>query len=95
MGVGWEDSSGVNIAKLGLMRKGVSGGPAPHQASLCPAQVSLFRCTLLSSLLLICSIHETEQNSYCQQIITERHLDYLQDLVSASHGGPTSSSPAR
>ncbi|XP_048782201.1 macrophage colony-stimulating factor 1 isoform X2 [Lagopus muta] len=45
------------------------------------SQVSLFRCTLLSSLLLICSIHETEQNSYCQQIITERHLDYLQDLA--------------
>lgn len=45
------------------------------------SQVSLFRCTLLSSLLLVCSIHETEQNSYCQQIITERHLDHLQELA--------------
>uniref|UniRef100_A0A8V1AFP5 Colony stimulating factor 1 n=1 Tax=Gallus gallus TaxID=9031 RepID=A0A8V1AFP5_CHICK len=45
------------------------------------SRVSLFRCTLLSSLLLVCSIHETEQNSYCQQIITERHLDHLQELA--------------
>ncbi|XP_072212454.1 macrophage colony-stimulating factor 1 [Excalfactoria chinensis] len=45
------------------------------------SQVSLFRCTLLSSLLLICSIHETEQNSYCHQIITETHLDHLQVLA--------------
>ncbi|XP_027606429.1 macrophage colony-stimulating factor 1 isoform X1 [Pipra filicauda] len=47
------------------------------------AKVSLLRCTLLSSLLLllVCSIHETEQNSYCQQIITERHLAELQELA--------------
>ncbi|XP_021232589.1 macrophage colony-stimulating factor 1 [Numida meleagris] len=45
------------------------------------AQVSLFRCTLLSSLLLVGSIHETEQNSYCQQIVTDGHLDQLQELA--------------
>ncbi|XP_071434649.1 macrophage colony-stimulating factor 1 isoform X1 [Pithys albifrons albifrons] len=47
------------------------------------AKVCLLRCTLLSSLLLllVCSIHETEQNSYCQQIITERHLAELQELA--------------
>ncbi|XP_010116451.1 PREDICTED: macrophage colony-stimulating factor 1, partial [Chlamydotis macqueenii] len=46
-------------------------------------QVCLFRCTLLSSLLLllVCSIHETEQNSYCQQIITEKHLAELEELA--------------
>uniref|UniRef100_A0A8B9R1J7 Macrophage colony-stimulating factor 1 n=1 Tax=Anas platyrhynchos TaxID=8839 RepID=A0A8B9R1J7_ANAPL len=45
--------------------------------------VCLLRCTLLSSLLLllICSIHETEQNSYCQQIITEKHLAELEELA--------------
>lgn len=55
---------------------------------LCCAQVCLLRCTLLSSLLLllICSIHETEQNSYCQQIITEKHLAELEELVSALLG---------
>ncbi|XP_030329086.1 macrophage colony-stimulating factor 1 isoform X1 [Strigops habroptila] len=47
------------------------------------AKVCLFRCTLLSSLLilLVCSIHETEQNRYCQQIITERHLAELEELA--------------
>ncbi|XP_035202735.1 macrophage colony-stimulating factor 1 isoform X2 [Oxyura jamaicensis] len=47
------------------------------------AQVCLLRCTLLSSLLLllVCSIHETEQNSYCQQIITEKHLAELEELA--------------
>ncbi|XP_054032534.1 macrophage colony-stimulating factor 1 [Dryobates pubescens] len=47
------------------------------------AKVSLLRCTLLSSLilLLVCSIHETEQNSYCQQIITEKHLAELEELA--------------
>ncbi|KAM6044173.1 macrophage colony-stimulating factor 1 [Chlamydotis macqueenii] len=47
------------------------------------AKVCLFRCTLLSSLLLllVCSIHETEQNSYCQQIITEKHLAELEELA--------------
>ncbi|XP_025912480.1 macrophage colony-stimulating factor 1, partial [Apteryx rowi] len=45
--------------------------------------VCLLRCTLLSSLLLllVCSIHETEQNSYCQQIITQDHLAELQELA--------------
>ncbi|KAM6369960.1 macrophage colony-stimulating factor 1 isoform 2-T2 [Pluvialis apricaria] len=45
--------------------------------------VCLLRCTLLSSLvlLLLCSIHETEQNSYCQQIITEKHLAELEELA--------------
>uniref|UniRef100_A0A8C5U1A0 Macrophage colony-stimulating factor 1 n=1 Tax=Malurus cyaneus samueli TaxID=2593467 RepID=A0A8C5U1A0_9PASS len=49
----------------------------------CRAQVCLLRCTLLLSLLLLllCSIHETEQNSYCQQIITERHLAELEELA--------------
>ncbi|XP_075377583.1 macrophage colony-stimulating factor 1 isoform X2 [Mycteria americana] len=47
------------------------------------AKVCLLRCTLLSSLLLllVCSIHETEQNSYCQQIITEKHLAELEELA--------------
>ncbi|XP_069731955.1 macrophage colony-stimulating factor 1 isoform X4 [Phaenicophaeus curvirostris] len=47
------------------------------------AQVCLLRCTLLSSLLLllVCNIHETEQNSYCQQIITEKHLAELEELA--------------
>ncbi|XP_064354136.1 macrophage colony-stimulating factor 1 isoform X2 [Dromaius novaehollandiae] len=47
------------------------------------AEVCLLRCTLLSSLLLllVCSIHETEQNSYCQQIITQDHLAELQELA--------------
>ncbi|XP_009884837.1 PREDICTED: macrophage colony-stimulating factor 1, partial [Charadrius vociferus] len=46
-------------------------------------RVCLLRCTLLSSLvlLLVCSIHETEQNSYCQQIITEKHLAELEELA--------------
>ncbi|XP_010001221.1 PREDICTED: macrophage colony-stimulating factor 1, partial [Chaetura pelagica] len=45
--------------------------------------VCLLPCTLLSSLLLLllCSIHETEQNSYCQQIITEKHLAELEELA--------------
>ncbi|KAM9369532.1 LOW QUALITY PROTEIN: macrophage colony-stimulating factor 1 [Phaethornis superciliosus] len=48
------------------------------------AKVCLLRCTLPSSLLLlllVCSIHETEQNSYCQQIITEKHLAELEELA--------------
>ncbi|KAM6114475.1 macrophage colony-stimulating factor 1 [Phoenicopterus ruber ruber] len=47
------------------------------------AKVCLLRCTLLSSLLLllVCSIHETQQNSYCQQIITEKHLAELEELA--------------
>uniref|UniRef100_A0A8B9DY28 Macrophage colony-stimulating factor 1 n=1 Tax=Anser cygnoides TaxID=8845 RepID=A0A8B9DY28_ANSCY len=55
--------------------------PRPHPAFL--PQVCLLRCTLLSSLLLllVCSIHETEQNSYCQQIITEKHLAELEELA--------------
>nr|XP_041577125.1 macrophage colony-stimulating factor 1 isoform X3 [Taeniopygia guttata] len=49
---------------------------------LCRAQVCLLRCSLLSSLLLLLlRIHETEQNSYCQQIITERHLAELEELA--------------
>lgn len=56
--------------------------------SLCRAQVCLLPCSLLSSLLLLLllRIHETEQNSYCQQIITERHLAELEELVSALPG---------
>lgn len=51
----------------------------------CRAQVCLLRCSLLSSLLLLLlRIHETEQNSYCQQIITERHLAELEELVSGA-----------
>ncbi|XP_039941814.1 macrophage colony-stimulating factor 1 isoform X2 [Hirundo rustica] len=47
------------------------------------AKVCLLRCSLLSSLLLLLllRIHETEQNSYCQQIITERHLAELEELA--------------
>uniref|UniRef100_A0A8C9KPY6 Colony stimulating factor 1 n=1 Tax=Serinus canaria TaxID=9135 RepID=A0A8C9KPY6_SERCA len=48
----------------------------------CRAQVCLLRCSLLPSLLLLLlRIHETEQNSYCQQIITERHLAELEELA--------------
>lgn len=55
---------------------------------LCRAQVCLLRCSLLSSLLLLLllRVHETEQNSYCQQIITEKHLAELEELVSALPG---------
>lgn len=72
-------------------RQGRAGGSLVQHRSeplLCCAQVCLLRCTLLSSLLLllICSIHETEQNSYCQQIITEKHLAELEELVSALLG---------
>lgn len=53
----------------------------------CRAQVCLLRCSLLPSLLLLLlRIHETEQNSYCQQIITDRHLAELEELVSALPG---------
>lgn len=55
---------------------------------LCRAQVCLLRCSLLSSLflLLLLHVHETKQNSYCQQIITEKHLAELEELVSALPG---------
>nr|XP_047911047.1 macrophage colony-stimulating factor 1 [Anser cygnoides] len=67
-------------------RQGRAGGSVVQHRSkplLCCAQVCLLRCTLLSSLLLllVCSIHETEQNSYCQQIITEKHLAELEELA--------------
>ncbi|XP_015505842.1 macrophage colony-stimulating factor 1 isoform X1 [Parus major] len=46
------------------------------------AKVCLLRCSLLTSLLLLLlRIHETEQNSYCRQIITERHLAELEELA--------------
>uniref|UniRef100_A0A8C3MAP9 Uncharacterized protein n=2 Tax=Geospiza parvula TaxID=87175 RepID=A0A8C3MAP9_GEOPR len=46
------------------------------------AKVCLLRCSLLPSLLLLLlRIHETEQNSYCEQIITERHLAELEELA--------------
>lgn len=66
--------------------RGWWGGLPCSKPLLCHAQVCLLRCTLLSSLLLLllCSIHETEQNSYCQQIITEKHLAELEELVSAT-----------
>lgn len=68
--------------------RGWWGGLPCSKPLLCHAQVCLLRCTLLSSLLLLllCSIHETEQNSYCQQIITEKHLAELEELVSALPG---------
>lgn len=64
---------------------GVCGGYSGFNFFLCRAQVCLLRCSLLSSLLLLLlRIHETEQNSYCQQIITERHLAELEELVSGA-----------
>ncbi|XP_059723631.1 macrophage colony-stimulating factor 1 isoform X1 [Haemorhous mexicanus] len=46
------------------------------------AKVCLLRCSLLPCLLLLLlRIHETEQNSYCQQIITEGHLAELEELA--------------
>ncbi|KAH1172123.1 hypothetical protein KIL84_007741, partial [Mauremys mutica] len=40
-------------------------------------------CTLLTFFLLAaCSICETEQKGYCENIITKRHRDKLQELVS-------------
>lgn len=65
---------------------GVCVGYPCFKLLLCRAQVCLLRCSLLSSLLLLLCIHETEQNSYCQQIITERHLAELEELVSAPSG---------
>ncbi|XP_043356305.1 macrophage colony-stimulating factor 1 isoform X3 [Dermochelys coriacea] len=39
-------------------------------------------CTLLTFFLLAaCSIHETEQKGYCENIITKKHLDKLQELI--------------
>ncbi|XP_005311609.2 macrophage colony-stimulating factor 1 isoform X3 [Chrysemys picta bellii] len=39
-------------------------------------------CTLLTFFLLAaCSIHKTEQKGYCENIITKKHLDNLQDLI--------------
>lgn len=66
---------------------GVCVGYPCFKFLLCRAQVCLLRCSLLPSLLLLLlCIHETEQNSYCQQIITERHLAELEELVSALWG---------
>ncbi|XP_025045117.1 macrophage colony-stimulating factor 1 isoform X2 [Pelodiscus sinensis] len=59
--------------------------PAPRTAvpmrrlgpKACPVS-----CTLLTFLLLAtCSIHETEQKGYCENIITQKHLDKLQELI--------------
>ncbi|XP_067387870.1 macrophage colony-stimulating factor 1 isoform X1 [Emydura macquarii macquarii] len=48
------------------------GGP-----QACPVS-----CVLLTFLLLAtCSIHETEQKGYCENIITKKHLDKLQELI--------------
>lgn len=53
-------------------------------------QVCPVSCTLLTFFLLAaCSIHETEQKGYCENIITKKHLDKLQELVSilpSQHG---------
>ncbi|XP_039394003.1 macrophage colony-stimulating factor 1 isoform X1 [Mauremys reevesii] len=39
-------------------------------------------CTLLTFFLLAaCSICETEQKGYCENIITKKHLDKLQELI--------------
>lgn len=83
-------STGQKGGGVGGGRAGGSGwgGYPLSKLLLCPAQVCLLRCTLLSSLalLLVCSIHETEQNSYCQQIITEKHLAELEELVRSLPG---------
>lgn len=78
-------------SRWGVVQRGRGlGGCSAYpcfKLSLCRAQVCLLRCSLLSSLLLLLlRIHETEQNSYCQQIITERHLAELEELVSALPG---------
>lgn len=84
--------STAKVAPLGDGGEGqgaqAGGGLPCSKPLLCHAQVCLLPCTLLSSLLLllVCSIHETEQNSYCQQIITEKHLAELEELVSALPG---------
>ncbi|XP_069731952.1 macrophage colony-stimulating factor 1 isoform X2 [Phaenicophaeus curvirostris] len=72
-------------------RMGLAQGLEDHGGVILPGRgkalsttkVCLLRCTLLSSLLLllVCNIHETEQNSYCQQIITEKHLAELEELA--------------
>ncbi|XP_031989153.1 macrophage colony-stimulating factor 1 isoform X2 [Corvus moneduloides] len=68
IGTGLEDHSGIIL---------LDRGQAPATTEVC-----LLRCSLLSSLLLLLlCIHETEQNSYCQQIITERHLAELEELA--------------
>ncbi|XP_030417060.1 macrophage colony-stimulating factor 1 isoform X2 [Gopherus evgoodei] len=39
-------------------------------------------CTLLTFFFLAaCSIRETEQKGYCENIITKKHLDKLQELI--------------
>uniref|UniRef100_A0A8C3T5B5 Macrophage colony-stimulating factor 1 n=1 Tax=Chelydra serpentina TaxID=8475 RepID=A0A8C3T5B5_CHESE len=46
------------------------------------AQACPISCTLLTFFLLAaCSIHETEQKGYCENIITKMHLDKLQELI--------------
>ncbi|XP_015740365.1 macrophage colony-stimulating factor 1 [Coturnix japonica] len=83
MGAAFGPPGSARPASAGLLRAPPDtlhlAAPQPPVSRSGP-QLSLLRCTLLSSLLLCC-IHETQQNSYCQQIITERHLEHLQDLA--------------
>ncbi|XP_038018629.1 macrophage colony-stimulating factor 1 isoform X2 [Motacilla alba alba] len=68
IGTGLEDHSGIIL---------LDRGQVPATTEVC-----LLRCSLLSSLLLLLlRVHETEQNSYCEQIITERHLAELEELA--------------
>uniref|UniRef100_A0A8C8RFV2 Macrophage colony-stimulating factor 1 n=1 Tax=Pelusios castaneus TaxID=367368 RepID=A0A8C8RFV2_9SAUR len=51
-------------------------------AHACGPKACPFPCALLTFLLLaICHIHETEQKGYCENIITQKHLDKLQELI--------------
>uniref|UniRef100_A0A8C0JGH7 Macrophage colony-stimulating factor 1 n=1 Tax=Chelonoidis abingdonii TaxID=106734 RepID=A0A8C0JGH7_CHEAB len=43
----------------------------------CPVSCTLLTCFFLAA----CSIHETEQKGYCENIITKKHLDKLQELI--------------
>ncbi|XP_074833823.1 macrophage colony-stimulating factor 1 [Carettochelys insculpta] len=53
------------------------GSRPPAAPQMCPVP-----CTLLTFLLLTtCSVHETEQKGYCENIITQKHLDKLQELI--------------
>ncbi|XP_071306204.1 macrophage colony-stimulating factor 1 isoform X3 [Agelaius tricolor] len=68
IGTGLEDHSGIIL---------LDRSQVPATTEVC-----LLRCSLLPSLLLLLlRIHETEQNSYCEQIITERHLAELEELA--------------
>ncbi|XP_043389732.1 macrophage colony-stimulating factor 1 isoform X1 [Chelonia mydas] len=65
-----------------LRAQEVEGPRAAAPAARLGPKVCPVSCTLLTFFLLAaCSIHETEQKGYCENIITKKHLDKLQELI--------------